>query len=201
VNATYEGLIDLTKHQWGFYPSFKEAKLPTHPNFQALLTKYHGTYDPTTGVIIWQAGLDAAGGGGFPGGNSSAQSNPNPLFGQDSFVEVAAVYRSQRIRQEPPSDVLDRLGKIVEKLPEDVQVATPSDRNWILMPSPFVKRGELYEDSVEMLLSPPGRKWTEDIYDFISGLGGSGFTTSGYDPSGLDSTINQVNFNQGTGGF
>lgn len=170
VNVTFEGIVNPAVHQYGIYPSFKEAKLPTHPNFQALLKKYNGTYDSTTGVIIWQASISTAPTTGLPGGNTAAQGNPNPMFGQDSYVEVAAIYRSQQILTEMPDDVLTRLGTLKEKLPDDVKDVTPEGRNWIVMPSPCTKRGILFEDDQEWLLSPPGRKWNADVYDFILGL-------------------------------
>ena len=171
VNAVFEGLSDTTRHQWGFYPSFKEAKLVSHPQFQDLLAKYGGTYDPTTGVIIWQASLDGGAAGGLPG-SSAGQTNPNPMFGQDSYAEVAVIYRSSKVLMAPPRDSLSRIGTVFDTLPDGVDVETPEGRNWVVMPSPFVKRGEVYEDNDEWLLSPPGRKWDDSIGDFILGLTG-----------------------------
>jgi len=169
VNVCFEGIVNPDIFQYGIYPSFKEAKLPTHPNFQELLKKYNGTYDPTTGVIIWQASQGGATYSGLPGSSFGQTAPPNVMFGQDSYVEVAAIYRSEKILTSMPEDVLTRLGKIKEDLPEGVDKLTPPDRNWIVMPSPCVKRGILFEDTQEWLLSPPGRKWNSDVYDFILG--------------------------------
>lgn len=169
AQIVFEGIVNPNIHQYGIYPTFKEAKLITHPNIQALMKKYNGTPNSRGDGIIWQYTLPTAGNSnGYPGGNGPFNLPTNPMYGQDSFVEVSAIYRSCQILTEMPDDVLSRLGKIKDKLPDDVKDVTPEGRNWLIMPSPCVKRGILFEDEQEWLLSPPGRPWNKDIYDFIS---------------------------------
>jgi len=169
VSVVFEGIVNSTIFQYGIYPSFKEAKLLAHPNIDALLTKYGGT--PTVdGRIIWKQTLGGATYSGLPGSSFGQNAPINPMYGQDSYVEVSAVFRSERILTAMPEDVLTRLGKIKDHLPSGVDEVTPAERNWIVMPSPCIKRGVLFEDTQEWLLSPPGRKWNEDVYDFIVGV-------------------------------
>lgn len=186
IDATFEGLITGVGIKWGIYPSFREAKLPTHPRFFDILDKYGGQYDPTTGIIVWNRSPSSANsGGGFSGaasgpgfalgfssslsgdsGGGSGSGQDNPLFGQDSYVQVAAVFRMTTITTEIDPEALSRIGGIIGSLP--VAMPTPAGRNWLVMPAPFEKRSPfLYEDTYEALLSPPGKPWNEDVQELI----------------------------------
>ena len=110
--------------------------------------------------------MSAGTGGGFSKAVGSGQSNP--LFGQDSYIEVAVVFRRTRIFTIAPADVLKKFGRIEEQLPAEAEgIPTPDGRNWFVLAPTAERRGNVWTVAEEWMLSPPGQKWNADVFNFI----------------------------------
>lgn len=164
VLATFEGggdRVDSEKFFWEFSPSFAERRLESHPRIKDLITKYGGQVQDD-GTIFWP--LTYSSKSGSTGLNSGAVSSKNPLFGTESYVELQAVFRMVKLRSQPSSDLLERIGKIKKDLP--VNVPTPKGRDWLIMPPLANERGNIIMETDEWLLGPPGG-WPKDIYELL----------------------------------
>lgn len=167
VLATFEGcdasLLDREdKFFWEFDSSFAERRLESHPKIKDLITKYGGQVQDD-GTIFWPLTYSATSNSGT-GFGGTAVAAKNPLFGADSYVELQAVFRMTKIRSSPSRDLVERIGTIKKDLP--VSVATPSGRDWLVMPPKVSERGNVITEQDEWLLGPPGG-WPADIYELL----------------------------------
>jgi hypothetical protein len=163
-NFTYPDGLDF---QWTFDSSFAEQRIEKHPNIKALIVKYGGRVEDD-GTIVWPLQLPTATArGGF--GGSTAVADPdgkNPMFGNQTYPEWAAVFRMTKTVRTLPGDILTRIGKIRKKLPVPGAL-TPEGRDWLVMPPHVTGRGDVKVITDEWLISPPGGGWPPDIHDFL----------------------------------
>ncbi len=169
VTVTFEGIEGSGEggesETYEFDSMFREEPIESHPNIDKIKSTYGG-YE-RDGRILFPEKLTASkssGGTGLSGSKSTA-GEKNPLFGITTYLVLNAVFRHTYLRRTIPSDLLDRVGTTVDRLPENFP--TPSGRNWLVMPPKAVKRGNVYEISEEWTLSKPGEKWPEAIYGLI----------------------------------
>jgi hypothetical protein len=165
VTVNYEGLEDGKDEgdeSIEFDPSFAEEPIESHPAFITLKNKYGGTLDDK-GRVQWTETYKPS--------NSALQANTgtsekkNPLFGISTYLSLKSVFRRTYTLRDLPNDILDDLGGIEESLPDGFP--TPSGRNWLRLPPKLSKRGNSYQVSEELILSPPGGKWPEGVHGLI----------------------------------
>lgn len=158
VQAVFEGAVgDLNEDRyfWEFDSSFKHADIRGHPRLQELIRKYGGQIQDD-GTINWPLTLPTKNSNAF--GAAKNQSNKNPMFGADSYLELGAVFRGTRIRRSVSSDLLDRIGTIRKSLPQGLP--TPPNRDWLVFPPRAYERGNVIQEVDEWLLGPIGG-WPE----------------------------------------
>lgn len=158
VTAVFEGItgsFDEDENNAEFDSSFKHADIRGHPNLQKLLNKYGGTVQDD-GTITWPLVISSSSGSGF--GSSKSASTKNPMFGNESYLELGAVFRNTQIKRSMPSDLLDRIGQIKKSLPDGLP--TPANRDWLIFPPRAYVRGSVIQVVNEWLLGPVGG-WPE----------------------------------------
>ena len=173
VTITYEGYAG--EHEspedeepiYSFDSSFKEEPIEAHPDFPAIKKRYEGTFDPEDKTTKWPEFLStAASKTGLFGPNDVVKGGgeKNPMFGNETFLSFASVFRKSYIREELPPNMLDGIGTIVTSLPRGYP--TPDGRDWLQMPPRIRERGEFFQVDEEMILSPAGG-WTPEVYGLI----------------------------------
>ena len=172
VTITYEGYAgehDSPEDEepvYSFDASFKEEPIEAHPDFLAINKRYGGESDPETGKTNWPKLLPLSSAQKLTGlatGNAAKQIK-NPMFGNETFLSFASVFRKSYIREELPPNMLDGIGTIVTSLPRGYP--TPDGRDWLQMPPRIRERGEFFQVDEEMILSPAGG-WTPEVYGLI----------------------------------
>lgn len=163
VTVNYEGFEDGKDEDDGeqieFDPSFSEEPIESHPSFLVLKERYGGRL--VDGKIEWDETL----GGSDDPLSSSGEERKNPLFGIKTYLALKSVFRRTYTRRNLPNDILDNIGEIVESLPEGFP--TPSGRNWLSLPPKVSLRGNVYQISEELILSPVGGKWPAGVHGLI----------------------------------
>ena len=164
VTVNYEGFED-GRDEGGesieFDPSFAEEPIEAHPRFLELKNRYGGTLDDK-GKVQWNETYTPSDSALSSGG---AKEKKNPLFGVSTYLALKSVFRRTYTVREFPKEAFDNIGEIVEELPDDFP--TPSGRNWLRLPSKISKRGNVYQISEELILSPPGGKWPVGVHGLI----------------------------------
>jgi len=163
VHITYEGLEsgkDEGTTDYEFDPSFSEEPIESHPLIQELVDRYQGEVDPKTKKVTFPATL-AGGGSGLDG---SGNEKPNPLAGLSTYVSLRSVFRTTYTARKIPPRLLKEIGTVKSSLPGGFP--TPSGRDWLVMPPKISKRGNAYQISEELMMSPPGG-WPKSIYRLI----------------------------------
>ncbi|MBL9115510.1 MAG: hypothetical protein JNJ83_10940 [Verrucomicrobiaceae bacterium] len=168
VWGTFEGITgefsedDLT--QYDFDSSFEAKRLEAHPKIDQLVQKYGGVVQED-GTIYWPLKLpQKQSRGNGVSKSQAAAGEKNPLFGEDSYAELQAVFRITEVRRSIPSRLLTEIGTIVKSLPGGHP--TPPNRDWLTMPFRTTKRGNVVQITRELLLGPHGG-WPKDIYEFL----------------------------------
>lgn len=174
VDVTYEGYIgDDIESETAIYEydsSFSEETLTAHPEWAQIAELYSGTYDEETKSILFPATLDSVpkdrtfGLKLFADGDGNIK---NPLFNVETFLAFGAVFRKTYLADEIIEELHSNVGTTVDELPGGFP--TPSGRNWLIMPPKINQRGNFFEITEELMLSPIGGGWPEAIYKFIEG--------------------------------
>ena len=166
VEVSYEGFEDgkdeSEEESIEFDPSFAEEPIESHPAFITLKNKYGGTLDDK-GKVQWPETYKPKGSALQASGGNAEQKNP--LFGISTYLALKSVFRRTYTVRTLPNDLLDQIGEIVESLPEGFP--TPSGRNWLRLPPKVSKRGNAFQISEELILSPVGGKWPEGVHGLI----------------------------------
>lgn len=147
-----------TSIDFRFDPSFSSVSILLHPKIQDLLADYGGTVQD--GTVTW--GMTAPSGtAGFS--VRSLTPDKNPLFGVTDFLRTEGTY-SFRYLELSPAKAMGNAGKIVTtaQLP-GVPPLIDGQRNWLMAPTPYVRRGPVYEILETYWLSGPGG-WPKQIY-------------------------------------
>lgn len=152
-SATYE-----------FDSMFREEPIESHPSIDKIKSAYGG-YERDGRILFPEKLTSSKSSGTGLSGSKTTSGDKNPLFGMATYLVLNAVFRHTYLRRTIPSDLLERVGTTVERLPESFP--TPAGRNWLVMPPKAVKRGNVYEISEEWTLSKPGEKWPDAIYGLI----------------------------------
>lgn len=145
--------------------SMNEDKIETHPAFKELRTMYG--WDDTN--RRFSETLPLAGPKFDVKNGLSAEGNAgeveNPLFGTDSWLVIAAVYRMTYGRRSIPGSILDDIGTIVKRPPNIQQFKIPSGegRNWLKLAPKLQKQGNAVRITEEWALSGP-KGWLKQIY-------------------------------------
>lgn len=166
VTVTYEGLEPGRDESEGesieFEPSFSEEPIEAHPSFLILKEQFDGSTDDK-GRVQWpETYFPKTGSQVLSGGPKDKK---NPLFGVSTYLALKSVFRRTYVVREIPDDLLDTSGEIVESLPDGFP--TPNGRDWLRLPPKVSKRGNVYQISEELLLSPPGGKWPPGVHGLI----------------------------------
>lgn len=139
-----------------FQPGFSQVPITRHPYWNALKSKFGGQV--TDGQVTWPDSI--------PAGESSgpvvadSQGKANPLFGQDDFVRMEGTY-SFRYAATSLAAALTGIGKIASSLPG--RAPSYPSRNWLKAPSPWQRRGTVFEITEVYWLSGEGG-WPAEIY-------------------------------------
>jgi hypothetical protein len=147
--------------------NYSEEPLEAHPNIKALAKKYggvprsDGTYDfPATRPAAAEKGSGLSEFGGAGG-------DINPLYGMKTYPALQARFSKVFGTKDRWMKYVSDAGKIRDKIPD----ATLSDkgdfkgRNWLQLPPKLEKNGIFFRVQVEWLLSAPGKKWPEDVFE------------------------------------
>ena len=163
VTVKYEGMEEGTEGEESidFEPSFSEEPIESHPHFLFLKERYGGTLDDK-GRVQWEETYTPSKGATSASGGKPTK---NPLFGISTYLALKSVFRRTYTVEDMPSDLLDTIGEVVEELPDGFP--TPSDRNWLRLPPKVSKRGNVYQISEELILSPVGGKWPPGVHGLI----------------------------------
>jgi len=164
---------------YGFQPGFAQVDLKLHPRFQELLDTYGGQLDG--GDLYWPPTYVPGGttGGGVGRGGAGAKEKTNPMFGRQEFLRVEGTYTCRYA-----AFTLAGLARGVEQIHKSgLPGKAPSykDRDWLKAPSPYERRGPVYEITEIYWLSGPGG-WPGPIYGYADSTSdGSGLSTGGVD--------------------
>lgn len=176
VDITYEGYVgDDIEAETAVYEydgSFSEEKLNAHPEWLEIAELYSGEYDEESNTIRFPETLDRLPKDLTFGLKLFANEDgkiKNPLFGLETFLAFSVIFRQTYIAEEVDEDLLLNVGVTVDELPAGFP--TPSGRNWLFMPPKVFQRGDFFEITEELALSPIGGTWPESIYKFIEGTG------------------------------
>ncbi|MGA3169472.1 MAG: hypothetical protein ABSE62_00510 [Chthoniobacteraceae bacterium] len=190
---TFEGILgdgksvtfkDRTNSlDYGFDPGFAQVPIQTHPYFQDMLTQFGGYPDPSSSTVIWPTTMPAAsasGGGstGMPGGSSAGSATPNPMFGRQDYFSLDGQYYMRYALLTKPTGY-SNINLIVDtsELPGDPPSDLPSDRNWLVVPPTYKRRGLIFEVMETYWLSYEGG-WNIPSYTKPSGQGTWSIPTS-----------------------
>ena len=161
---------------YGFQPGFAQVDIRLHPNIDALLTKYQGDGDGPE--VIWRRTLNGgAQKAGLQGSSATPTDTLNPMFGVQDFLRLEGTY-TVRYAATSLAGVGSNVGKIFTGGLPGVPPTFTDGRNWLKAPSPYQRRGPVFEITEIYWLSGPGPiAWSEDIYGKANG-GGDTSTTS-----------------------
>lgn len=178
VTATYKTLYTTKKAGEGGHDTeygvveamdydYSEEPLEAHPNIVVLARKYGGVprFDGTwdfpakkPAAVTGQAGFAFA----------SAGAEVNPLYGMKTYPALQARYTRTFGSDKARIDhYVRQTGQIYGNIPStklDLASAVRG-RNWLQLPPKIEKQGQFYRCSVEFLLSAPGKKWPEDVFE------------------------------------
>jgi hypothetical protein len=178
VTATYKSLYTVKKageggnaSEYGVVESmdydFSEEPLEAHPNIVNIARKYGGVprFD---GTWDFPAKKPAAVTGRAGFAFESAGLEVNPLYGQKTYPALQARYtRTFGCDMARIHHWVNQTGQIYGGIPDtrlDLSTAVRG-RDWLQLPPKIEKQGIFYRCSVEFLLSAPGKKWPEDVFE------------------------------------
>ena len=87
------------------------------------------------------------------------------MFGEETFLSLGAVFRRTYAVSKVPDYIINTIGTVYEKLPDEFgSLDLPSGkRNWMQQPFKLTRRGGAYVITDELLQSPIGG-WNEVLY-------------------------------------
>ena len=175
VEVTYEGAgaDSAEPDTYEFDSSFREETLVAHPNWQEFKNIFKGKYDKENNKVEFPEFLNKKSGSGLAQGfvgppspdQLASNRQQNPLFGVETFLSLASIFRHTYVRKSIPGSIFDRIGTIQKSLPGGFP--TPEGRDWLIMPPKMSQRGSVYQITEELMMSKPGG-WTEQIYSLIN---------------------------------
>jgi len=173
VVVTYEGLSDekeegdVETYEWR--GSFSKEPIETHPKINALIATWGGRIG-ADGKITWDPkkpdGSGEAQGEGLDLGEDSTEDEKNPMYGNDTYLVLGAIFSRNRVVKTIPKDVLENIGKIQKSIPWG-DFPTPAGRDWLGMAPTISQRGNAYEIADNLMLSAPGG-WPGPIHELIT---------------------------------
>jgi hypothetical protein len=177
-----------------FDPGFSQVSIQLLPNFAALLAQYGGQV--TGDSVLWPPTVPS-GQSTTPGFNmdQSGSGKTNPMFGQQDWLRLEGTYSFRYASFTPPTNA--NVGTILNGNLPGVTPEAPGGRNWLMAPTPWKRRGPVYDITEIYWLSGPGG-WPTPIY---GGGSGSGSSATGFGSPGATSNFNNDgSFNFGGGG-
>jgi hypothetical protein len=169
VEVTYEGGSGggSQPDTYEFDSSFREETLVAHSEWKQFKEVFKGRYDEENKTIKFPEFLgEYKKGLGLPNGASNADGKlKNPLFGVETFLTLASIFRHTYVRDSVPSSIFESIGTIRSSLPGGFP--TPTGRDWLIMPPKISQRGGVYQITEELMLSQPGG-WPEAVYSLIT---------------------------------
>jgi hypothetical protein len=196
VQLSYEGLNTdepgAETMEWD--GSFREADIEEHPLIIAIARYYGGTMGedgritfpmlaPNGGAKAKKSGVAGAT-AGFSSGNGrpglakdagrvrAGADGRNPLFGMRTYPQLTAVFRRTYATKRIPSNLIPNVGKILKKLPTGYEDLNVEGHDWLMQPPKIRQRGNAFEISEELLMSPYGG-WPEAVHGLIqTAIGG-----------------------------
>jgi hypothetical protein len=151
--TTFELDTSMNEEPIETHPAFKELKKiygwdQTERRFAETLPQFGPKFDPKNGLS-----------------SDSQDSLENPLFGVDSWLVIAAVYRITFGSKVIPGDILTGIGTIIKSPPQIGQFKVPSNgkRNWLKLSPKLNKQGNAVRVTLEWALSGP-KGWLKPIY-------------------------------------
>ncbi len=180
VTVTYEGIVDqkyagIENARIEFDASYTEEPLEAHPMWFLLKKVFQASYDEEGGKVVFpeklpndSAGVDVAGTFGLRSiinKESGEEFVKNPMFGEETFLSLGAVFRRTYAVDKIPPYIINTIGTVYEKLPDEFgSLDLPSGkRNWMQQPFKLSRRGGAYVITDELLQSPIGG-WNEILY-------------------------------------
>ena len=154
---------------YNFDPGFSQVDIRLLPNFQTILAQYGGSI--SDGNVVWPATIPASatGLGGFQKQNNAGQTNP--MFGVEDYLRLEGTYSFRYASFGPAAN--SGVGVILESGSLPGNAPSIGDRNWLQAPSPWKRRGPVYDITEVYWLSGPGG-WPKPVYGKSSGSGGGG---------------------------
>jgi hypothetical protein len=181
VEVTYEGgSPDNQPDSYEFDSSFREETIIAHPLWSSQFKPiFKGKYDTENKTITFPEFLgEYKKGLGLPDGSSNSLAGQkdsngrekngqlkNPLFGVETFLSLASIFRHTYVRDSVSASIFERIGTIRKSLPGGFP--TPSGHDWLIMPPKMSQRGSIYQITEEYMMSQPGG-WPEAVYKLIN---------------------------------
>jgi len=184
VTVTYEGIVDnryagIQNARIEFDASYTEEPLEAHPQWFLLKKVFQASYDEEGGKVVFPESLpkdvkvgnssvDVAGTFGLRAIKNVETGETfvkNPMFGEETFLSLGAVFRRTYAVGEIPDYIVNLIGTVYDKLPNEFRsLDLPSGkRNWMQQPFKLSRRGGAYVITDEWLQSPIGG-WNEILY-------------------------------------
>ncbi len=139
-----------------FEPGFAQVDILVHPEIQSMLTAYEGTL--IGDQIFWSPTLSGGVATGLGGGQSGQL---NPMFGVKDWFRLEGTYIYRYVATDL-AGVKSGVGRIHKGgLPGEAPNYT--DRDWLKAPSPWRRRGPVFDIQEIYWLSGPGG-WPQPVY-------------------------------------
>ncbi len=146
---------------YGFDPGFAQVDIKLHPDYQKLKDTYGGSEDGSQ--VNWPPTISSGNSGatGLGGALDSSGDMTNPMFGVQDFLRLEGTYRC-RYASLTLSDAESGIGRIFENNLPGIAPVFPG-RNWLKAPSPYQRRGPVFDITEIYWLSGPGG-WPDPVY-------------------------------------
>ena len=170
-SVTFKGRNNSLDYQ--FDPGFSQVSIQLHPNFDTLRATYQGYLNGDS--VQWDEVLSSGGGttSGMQVGASDGQKNP--MFGVQDYLRLEGTYSFRYASLALPTSA--GVGRILDSasLPGTAPVIQGADgaRNWLMAPSPWKRRGTIYDITEIYWLSGEGG-WPTPIYNPNAGSSSGG---------------------------
>ena len=181
VTAVYKALDQTLKDgdvadEYGRVESmdydFSEEPLEAHPNIKEIARKYGGVPRPDGTFDFPAKKPDSASGDNTSGLEAfdGAGSEVNPLYGMKTYPALQARYNKSFGTKEGWKKYVTSIAKITDDLPDSSldQSLDKGGRNWLQLPPKIQKEGKVYRVSVDYLLSAPGKRWPQDVFENLT---------------------------------
>ena len=143
--------------------SFREEPIEAHPQIRALLAKYNGQEDPSTGKITFPAMLTGTTGtNALEGENGTPKETKNPMAGVEKFMALEVVWSKSYIQRAIPRNLFTKVGRVIRKPPGPSPII-PKRNSWLINPPRLTKRGKVWDIEESWTLLPEGTP--SDVYN------------------------------------